>query len=101
MLSEEEIRRALNASRVIPLDVRNPHGPLGLEELAATVKRRLADGELNSVEERVRRAIDLPAETWARLDQLATETSRATSSRVRPSDLAASIIEEYLAASRR
>jgi hypothetical protein len=34
-LSQEEIQRALHASRVIPLGVSNPHGPLGLDQLAA------------------------------------------------------------------
>jgi hypothetical protein len=100
MLSEEEIRRALNASRVLPLDVQNPHGPLGLEELAAAVKRRVGGHETRSVEERVRQDIELSAETWARLDQLAAETSEATATLVRPSELAATIIEEYLAARR-
>jgi hypothetical protein len=37
MLSEEAIRRALHASQVVPLKVDNPHGPLGLEQLAAAV----------------------------------------------------------------
>ena len=35
MLSEEQIRQALHASRVVPLAVARPHGPLGLEQLAA------------------------------------------------------------------
>ena len=39
MLSEEEIRQALHASRVVPLAVPKPHGPLGLEQLAAAVAR--------------------------------------------------------------
>jgi hypothetical protein len=33
----EVIRRALHASRVVSLEVANPHGPLGLEQLAAAV----------------------------------------------------------------
>ncbi|MCI0684575.1 MAG: hypothetical protein L0Y71_20890 [Gemmataceae bacterium] len=32
MLTPEEIQRALHASRVVPLDVAIPHGPLGLEQ---------------------------------------------------------------------
>jgi hypothetical protein len=37
VLTEEEIRRALHADRVVPLGVANPHGPLGLEQFAAAV----------------------------------------------------------------
>jgi hypothetical protein len=33
MLSEEQIRQALHASRVVPLAVEKPHDPLGLEQL--------------------------------------------------------------------
>jgi hypothetical protein len=39
MLSEEQIRQALHANRVVPLAVAKPHGPLGLEQLAAAVSR--------------------------------------------------------------
>ena len=39
MLSEKEIRQALHVSRVFPLAVAKPHGPLGLEQLAAAVSR--------------------------------------------------------------
>ncbi len=35
MLTEEAIRGGLHASRVVPLAVANPHGPLGLGQLAA------------------------------------------------------------------
>jgi hypothetical protein len=101
MLSEEEIRQALHASRVLPIEVANPHGPLGLEALAAAVARRTTAAQAHPAEARVRRDIDLPVETWERLDRLAAETSQATSSHVRPSELAAAIIEEYLSSTRR
>jgi hypothetical protein len=101
MLTEEDIRRALHASRVLPVDVENPHGPLGLEQLAAAVSRRTATAQAQPAQERVRRAIDLPVETWERLDRLAAETSRATSIPVRPSDVAATIIEQYLTSTKR
>jgi len=35
MLTEEASRRALHARKVVPLAVANPHGPPGLEQLAA------------------------------------------------------------------
>jgi hypothetical protein len=37
MLTEDEIRDALHASRVVPLQTTSPHGPLGLEQLAEEV----------------------------------------------------------------
>jgi len=39
MLTEEEIRDALHASRVVPTSVPNPHGPFGLEQFAEAVAR--------------------------------------------------------------
>jgi hypothetical protein len=38
-MNEEEIRQSLQASRVVPTGVADPHGPLGLEHLAAAVTR--------------------------------------------------------------
>jgi hypothetical protein len=45
MLTEQEIQQALHAWRVIPLPVSNPHGPLGLEQVAAAVSA-IADSPL-------------------------------------------------------
>lgn len=101
MLTEEQIRRALRATRVIPLETANPHGPLGLEQLAAAVARRTADAQTQQPSARVRRSIELAVETWEKLDQLAAAASQSTSAAVKPSDLAATIIEEYLATNRR
>ncbi len=101
MLTEDEIRRALHASRVVPLEVENPHGPLGLVQLAAAVARRTADAQSQPPEARVRRAIDLPVETWEKLDELAAKSSQATSSLVRPSEIAATIIEQFLTSTNR
>ena len=42
MLSEKHIQQALHASRVVPLAVAKPHGPLGLEQFAAAVARAVA-----------------------------------------------------------
>jgi hypothetical protein len=39
MLTEQEIRDALHAGRVVSLPVASPHGPLGLEQLAEAVAR--------------------------------------------------------------
>ena len=101
MLTEDEIRRALHASRIVPLAVENPHGPLGLERLAAAVARRTTDAPSQPSEARVRRAIDLPVDTWEKLDQLAAKSSQTTSNTVRPSEIAATIIEQFLASTNR
>jgi hypothetical protein len=58
MLTEEAIRRALHANRVIPLAVVNSHGPLGLEQLAAAVAANRQDAPIHPQADRVRRLID-------------------------------------------
>jgi hypothetical protein len=93
VLTEEEIRRALHADRVIPIGVVSPHGPLGLEQLAAAVaalRKSVPPG-------RVRRPIELPVHTWERLRELAAATSQTGSSPITAGDLAATIIEQYVA----
>jgi len=63
MLSEEQIREALHASRVVPLAVAKPHGPLGLEQLAAAVSR--VNPALGTGSPRVRGPIALDHATCA------------------------------------
>ncbi len=63
MLSEEQIREALYASRVVPLAVAKPHGPLGLEQLAAAVSR--VNPALGTGSPRVRGPIALDHATCA------------------------------------
>ena len=92
MLTEEEIRRALHADRVVPLGVANPHGPLGLEQLAAAVAAFRNAAQPG----RVRRSIDLPAETWEKLHALAAATSKTGTPPVTAGELAATIIEQYV-----
>src|SRR5713226_7552486 len=101
MLKEQEIRQALHAARVLPLAVANPHGPLGLEHLKAAVKR-LPGSPLSQPDlERVHRPIALPLQTWEKLDNLAQATSRATATEVSAGDVAAAIIEQYVASAER
>ncbi|HZU37039.1 MAG TPA: hypothetical protein VFA18_14055 [Gemmataceae bacterium] len=92
MLTEEEIRRALHADRVVPLGVANPHGPLGLEQLAAAV----AVHREGAPADRVRRPIDLPLQTWEKLHALAAATSKAGTPLVSAGELAATIIKQYI-----
>ena len=97
MLSEKQIQQALHASRVVPLAVAKPHGPLGLEQLAAAVSRvnpSLGSGDLVAV----RRPIALDHATWEKLAQLANTATQTTSQRVTASQVAAAIIEQFVAA---
>ena len=96
MLSEEQIRQALHASRVVPLAVAEPHGPLGLEQLAAAVSR--VNPALGSGDRRVRRPIALEYTTWEKLEQLAETAAQTTSQHVTASQVAAAIIEQFVTA---
>jgi len=94
MLTEDEIRTALHASRVVPLPPVNPHGPLGLEHLAEIVSR-LSQTETAS-SDRVQRLIALPLGTWEKLDQLARAASPANAPRVTASAIAAALLEQFV-----
>jgi len=96
MLTEEEIRQALHASRVVPLAVANPHGPLGLEQVAAAVAAHREDMQSHPPTERVRRPIEFPVQTWEKLHALAVTASEAGARPVSTGELAATIIEQYL-----
>lgn len=90
MLSRDEIQSALGASRVVPLAVKNPHDPLGLEQLAEAVEQLVDRRPAES--NRVRRTISLPLETWQKLDDLAHRLTRDTSQQVTASDVATSLV---------
>ena len=89
MLSEEQIKQALHADRVVPLNVPNPHGPLGLEHLAEAVSRL----NIPSGPSRVERSIALPVETWRKLDELARSASQTQPRPLTASEMAAAILE--------
>jgi len=93
MLNEQEIQRLLHADRVLPLDVPNPHGPLGLEQLAAEVARRRTEAPSGAVVQRVGRSVELPSETWEKLDRLARAASPQP---VSATEMAAAILERAL-----
>jgi len=90
MLSEEQIKQALHADRILPLGVVNPHGPLGLEQLAETVSGLSRPQPGTS---RVERPIALPVATWRKLDELARNASQAHPRAVTASDVAVAILE--------
>lgn len=90
MLSRDEIQTALRASRVVPLKVKNPHGPLGLDQLAETVEQLV---ERRSAESnQIQRSISLPLETWQKLDDLAHKLTQDASRQVTASDVATSLV---------
>jgi hypothetical protein len=94
MLSEQEIQRLLHAGRVVPLAVPNPHGPLGLEQLAAEVARQVVAGSSPPGDPAVSRTIALPAPVWEKLERLArTAVPRPLS----VTEMAAAILEQALA----
>ncbi len=84
--------QARHASCVVPLPLANPHGPLGLEQLAETV-RRLVQPEAAPAE-RIQRPIALPVATWEKLDQLARAASPADAPALSASTLAAVLLEQ-------
>lgn len=90
MLSQQEIQQALRASRVVPLGVSNPHGPLGLEQLAAEVSRL-------SRADREELVIPLRRETREKLEQLAQAEGRTSAGPITAADLAAAVVERFVA----
>ena|SRR5688572_10128851 len=96
MLSDEQIRHALHASHIVPLAVARPHGPLGLEQLAAAVSR--VNPALGSDSPHMRRPITLDHTTWEKLEEMAETATQTTSQHVTASKVAAAIIEQYVAA---
>src|SRR5437660_1088776 len=97
MVTEKEIQQALHAGRVVPLAVNNPHGPLGLEQVAAAVGR-IADSPVPLPGEgRICRPIALSEQTWNKLEQLAQATALASARPVTASEVATAIIEQFVA----
>jgi hypothetical protein len=97
MISIEEIQSALHASRVIEHGVANPHGPLGLEPLAARVREIQGQRQGMQVSRGVQRPITLGIAAWEHLDEMAEMASRTTTHPVSASEIAAAILEHYVA----
>lgn len=98
MLSEQEIKQALRADRVLPVTVANPHGPFGLEQLA----RAVADfsNRKGSHEKSLVRSLEVPDETWQKLERLANEATRNSTRTVSVSEVAAAILQHYVGGDR-
>ncbi len=97
MLSEEQIRGALKASRVVTLEGVNPHGPFGLERLAEVVARLGTTAQAEASRERIVRPLALPVETWEKLDQLAQKAASNGARQVSASAVAAALLEQCMA----
>jgi hypothetical protein len=93
MLSEQEIKQALRASRVAPMSVPNPHGPLGWEHLAHELSHFLARSGPGI---KVVKSLEVPEETWHKLQQLADEAARKEARPVSVSALAVAILQHYV-----
>jgi hypothetical protein len=91
MMSENEIQKALKAARVVPLSTTNPHGPLGLEKLAAEVAAIRGEQRFPAV------VVPLAPETWDRLQRLALAERGTRPEPVTTADLVRGIVEQYLA----
>ncbi|MDA1055282.1 MAG: hypothetical protein O3C40_33090 [Planctomycetota bacterium] len=90
MLSRDEIQTALGAGRAVPLNLKNPHGPLGLEQLAATVGQLVE--QRSAATNHIQRSISLPLETWKKLSDLANKLTQSASKQVTASDVATSLV---------
>lgn len=97
MLTEQQIQRALKASRVVPVGVANSHGPLGLEQLAETVVRSVQAGASGAGQALIERPIALPVGTWEKLDQLARRTTQTAAQPTSASAVAAALLEQCVA----
>jgi hypothetical protein len=74
--------------------VTNPHGPFGWEHLAETVARFLGEDRGAT---KVVQSLEMPVDTWQTLEQLADEATRSTARPVSVSEVAAAILQHYVA----
>jgi len=97
MLTEQQVQQALKASRVVPLGLANPHGPLGLEQLAEAVAQAQQSRTAGARPELIERPMALPAKTWEKLDALARRTTQAAAQPTSASAVAAALLEQCVA----
>ena len=94
MLSEQEIQTALHASRVVPIGVENPHGPLGLMHVAQIVAQLQSGGSTR--EKKIVRPLEVPIETWLKLEQLAEAATKTAARPVSVSEVAIAILQNHV-----
>lgn len=90
MLTRDEIQTALGVNRAVPLNVNNPHGPLGWQQLAETVQQLI--DRRSAQTNQIQRSISLPLETWEKLDDLAHKLTQDASRQVTASDIATTLV---------
>ena len=95
MLTREEIKEILHASRVIRVNTADVHGPLGLEHLAREVSQIMCTAASGNATEA--RQIQLAKTTWEKLAVLAEKSGQGESQHVTAETLAAAIIEQAIA----
>lgn len=93
----DRIQRKLGAQHVVSLDGPHDHGPLGLIQLKAELRRRLrsSGGRPSDPEWSIRRLIPFKKDKWTELERQAERCS-GQGQRVSPSQLAAVLIERGL-----
>ena len=96
MLTEQQIRDALHAARVSPLNVPNPNGPFGLEHVAEAVARLSTARSSTSTQDWVERPLSLPVSTWNKVEDLARSVSTTGQRRVTTSELITALIDKSL-----
>jgi len=94
MLTREEIKHLLHASRVVPLQTTDVHGPLGLEHLAREVAEIMRMPSPEAPTEA--RQVELPKTTWAKLAAVAEKSQQMQARPITAETVAAAIIEHAL-----
>jgi hypothetical protein len=97
VLDSHEIARALNASRVVDLYVASAHGPLGLEHLARVIEDLQAQPTSSASNGPDVLTIQIKTETRKKLEQLATAQLGKKQGPVSAADIAAAIVEHFVA----
>ncbi len=93
MLTQQEIERALKASRVAPL-MPAADGPLGLDQLAEAVARSVQGRASASAQALIERPIALPVQTWEKLDEIARRSTQGATHPTSVSAVAAALLEQ-------
>jgi hypothetical protein len=88
----DEIKSALHANRVVALRSGNYHGPLGLEQLAATVDQLQG----RSRESLVSGSITLRASTWEALNDLARKATKEPKHPITAGEIASALLEQIV-----
>jgi len=98
MLTSDDIKQTLKASRVVDLNLSAIHGPLGLEHLSAVVEDLRSRPAATTTSGGDSLTIELRPETRQRLESLVTSQNELSKKKVSAAELAAAIIERVVTA---